>query len=158
MKFGKITSKKASDSAISLGGAVAGGALSGGIVAIVPQEQKIYARGGILAAGVLGAASLKGATTTEKMVQMALLGMAIAQGGALIKHFAEPSIQVTAESTGSEKFVAGMVGLACPDCDQNYSALRSAAPVINFDDIREENLQIEGSYQEQQSEATSALV
>ena len=89
---------------------------------------------------------------------MALLGMAIAQGGALIKHFAEPSIQVTAESTGSEKFVAGMVGLACPECDQNYSALRSAAPVINFDNIREDNLQIEESYQEQELEPTSALV
>lgn len=156
MKFGKITSKKASDSAISLGGALAGGALSGGLVTLVPQEQKNYARGGILAAGVLGAASLKGATTTEKMVQMALIGMAISQGSALIKHFAEPEIQVSAESSASQKFVAGMVGLACPECDQ--AALRAAAPVINFDDIQEEPLKIEESYQEQEVEPVSALV
>ncbi|MDT0689366.1 hypothetical protein RM549_06185 [Salegentibacter sp. F188] len=138
MKFGKITSKTVSSNAVSFGGAIAGGALSGGIVTLVPDEQKIYARGGIAAAGLLGAAAVKGTSSSDNLVKFLLVGMAIRQGTEMIKEFAEKEMQPVDESTTTaNKFVAGMVGLACPDCDNHVRAL-NAAPVINFDDISSE--------------------
>ncbi|MDT0643697.1 hypothetical protein RM553_12715 [Zunongwangia sp. F363] len=133
MKFGKITSKTASSSALTLGGAVAGGAVSGGIVAMVPAEQKTYARAGIVAAGTLGAAAVKGTTTGDQVAKFLLLGMAFSQGAALIKEAAAKQMEpVTESTTTANKFVAGMVGLACP-CDEQRPML--AAPVINFDKL-----------------------
>ena len=134
MKFGKITSKNVSQDALALGGALGGGALSGGIVTLVPEEQKTMARGGITALSLVGASSLKGTTSTEKLVKFLMIGMAIRQGSELIKEFAGKEIQLTEESSTSQKFVGGMVGLACPCEEQNNGALR-AAPVINFEDL-----------------------
>jgi hypothetical protein len=157
MKFGKITSKNVSHNAIALGGALGGGALSGGLVTLVPQEQKIYARGGITVAGLLGASAIKGTTSVEKVVKFLLLGMSIRQGFDLVKELAEPSIQVDQDSTGGDKFVAGMVGLACPS--EEFSALR-AAPVINFDQLpaKQEAAQIEESYEQEQEQPVSAFL
>lgn len=135
MKFGKITADNVSHDALSLGGVLAGGALSGGIMTFVPEKQQVLARGGMVGIGLLGAASVKGKSSTENLVKFALLGIGIAQGSALIKHFASKSINVDATSTASQKFVGGMVGLACP-CDN--PAL--ASPVINFAALRNANV------------------
>lgn len=130
MKFGKITSAKVSQNALSLGGAVGGGALSGGLMTLVPAEQKTLARAGVTGLSLLGAASLNPKTSAETLVQFALIGMAIRQSSELIKEFANKEIQVTPESTTSEKFVAGMAGLACPCEDTTMPAL--ASPIIDF--------------------------
>lgn len=129
MKFGKITSAKVAENALVLGGAFGGGAISGGLVTMVPQEQQIYARGGMVALGVLGASALKPKTSGETLVQALAIGMAIRQTSELVKHFAQDQIQVTAESSASEKFMAGAAGLACP-CEDNQTML--ASPVIDF--------------------------
>ncbi len=134
MKFGKITADNVSHDALSLGGALAGGALSGGIMTFVPEKQALLARGGMAGIGLLGAASVKGKSSAENLVKYALLGIGIAQGSALIKHFAGQSMQIDETSTASQKFVGGMVGLACP-CDT--PAL--ASPVINFAALRSAN-------------------
>ncbi|MGB7841157.1 MAG: hypothetical protein WBL21_00090 [Salinimicrobium sp.] len=132
MKFGKITSKNVSQNAVTLAGALAGGAVSGGIVTMVPAQQKLYARAGITAAGLLGAAAVKGTGSGDQLVKFLLAGMAIRQGAEMIKEFAQKQMAPVDESTTvANKFVAGMVGLACP-CENSYGAL-NAAPVINFD-------------------------
>ena len=133
MKFGKITSAKVSHDAISLVGGLAGGAVSGGIMTFVPEKQKLLARGGMAGIGLLGAASLKGNTSAENLVKFALLGVAVAQGTALINHFASQQITIDENSTAANKFVGGMVGLGCP-CDESQPAL--ASPVINFPALR----------------------
>jgi len=133
MKFGKITSQNVSTDALSLGGALAGGAISNGLMTFVPEKQEVLARGGMALTGLLGAASVKGTNSTENVVKFLLLGFGIAQGAALIKKFAAKEIQIDETSTASQKFVAGMVGLACP-CENNYPAL--ASPVINFAALR----------------------
>ena len=134
MKFGKITADNVSHDALSLGGALAGGALSGGIMTFVPEKQAMLARGGMAGIGLLGAASIKGKSSTENLVKFALLGIGIAQGSALIKHFAGKSMQIDAASTASQKFVGGMVGLACPCYSPSL-----ASPVINFAALRSAN-------------------
>jgi hypothetical protein len=129
MKFGKITSQNVSTNALSLGGALAGGAISNGLMTFVPEKQELLARGGMAFTGLLGAASVKGTKSTDKVVKFLLLGIGIAQGTALVKKYAAKAIQVDETSTASEKFVAGMVGLGCP-CEGSYPAL--ASPIINF--------------------------
>jgi hypothetical protein len=129
MKFGKITSQNVSTNAISVAGALAGGAISNGLMTLVPEKQELLARGGMAVTGLVGAASVKGTNSTEKLVKFLLLGFGIAQGAALIKKFSADQIQIDESSSASEKFVAGMAGLACP-CEDNYAAL--ASPVINF--------------------------
>ena len=153
MKFGKITAANVSHDALSLGGALAGGALSGGIMTFVPQKQELLARGGMAAVGLLGAASLKAKSSAENLLKFALLGIGIRQASELITHFAGQQIQIDENSTAANKFVGGMVGLACP-CDQ--PAL--ASPVINFPALRNADIQgIEASYgQEVEEEASSA--
>lgn len=133
MKFGKITADNVSHDALSLGGVLAGGALSGGIMTFVPEKQQVLARGGMVGIGLLGAASVKGKSSTENLVKFALLGIGIAQGSALIKHFASQSMTIDTTSTASQKFVGGMVGLACP-CSPSL-----ASPVINFAALRNAN-------------------
>lgn len=154
MKFGKITAANVSHNALSVGGALAGGALSGGIMTFVPAKQELLARGGMTAVGLLGAASLKGKSSVETLVKMALLGIGIRQGSELIKKFAAPQISIDETSTASQKFVGGMAGLACP-CD-NVPAL--ASPVINFPALRNPGYQLEESYQEEGSSQISAFM
>lgn len=132
MKFGKITSANVSTNALSMGGAIAGGALSGGLMTFVPQKQALLARGGMAFVGLLGAASVKSKSSVENLVKFALLGIGIRQTAELIKGFAEKEIQVTETSTASQKFVAGMTGLACPGDNTSYLA----APVIDFSALR----------------------
>lgn len=152
MKFGKITSAKVAENALILGGAFGGGAISGGLVTLVPEEQKLYARGGMMLLGVLGASALKPKTSGETLVQAIAIGMAIRQTSELVKHFAAKEIQVTPESTASQKFVAGAAGLACP-CDSAPRML--ASPVIDFPMLTGvRNPQIESVYQEVADEAT----
>lgn len=153
MKFGKITAANVSHDALSLGGALAGGALSGGIMTFVPEKQALLAKGGMAAVGLLGAASLKGKTSAENLVKFALLGIGIRQGSELIKHFAGRQITIDETSTAANKFVGGMVGLACP-CD-HVPAL--ASPVINFPALRSADpYQVQASYQEEET-ASSAV-
>lgn len=147
MKFGKITSQKVSHDALSLGGAVAGGALSGGLMTLVPAEQEVLARGGMAAIGLFGASSVKGATSSENLVKFALLGIGIKQTLELIKHFGAQSVTIDETSTASQKFVGGTLGLACP-CEDEMPAL--AAPTINFAALKGGmvNPQISEVYQE----------
>lgn len=133
MKFGKITSANVSTDALSLGGAIAGGAISGGLMTFVPEKQETLARGGMAFVGLLGAASVKPKSSIENLVKFALLGIGIRQSAELIKGFAEKEIQISPESTASQKFVAGMTGLACP-CDGSTPYL--ASPTINFGALR----------------------
>lgn len=150
MKFGKIKAENVSHDALSLGGAVAGGALSGGLMTFVPAEQELLARGGMAVIGLAGAASLKAKSSAENLVKFALLGIGIAQGSALIKHFASKQISINETSTASQKFVGGMVGLACP-CDQ--PALGS--PVIDFGALRNPQgfIESEATYQDNTASA-----
>ena len=129
MKFGKITSANGSSNALAMGGALAGGALSGGLMTFVPAEQEVLARGGMAVVGLAGAASIKGTTSAERLVKFGLLGIAIAQGTALVNKFAQKQVTINETSTASQRFVGGMVGLACP-CEGSFAAL--ASPVINF--------------------------
>lgn len=128
MKIGKVTSASISNEALSLGSAVAGGAVSGGLMTLVPAEHKLVARGGMSVVGLLGASVIKGKGTIDTLAKFALLGLGIQQAGELVKHFASQSISIDETSTASQKFLGGMVGLACP-CD-DYPAL--ASPVVSF--------------------------
>src|SRR5690554_3801164 len=153
MKFGKITAENVSRDAISLGGAVIGGALSGGAMTFVPEKQALLARGGMTAVSLLGAASLKGKTTTENLVRFALLGVGITQGAQLVKHFASQHIAVDANSSAGEKFLAGAMGLACP-CGVNSPAL--ASPVIDFPALMTPGTSGYDAYQEAETEDQTA--
>jgi hypothetical protein len=155
MKFGKITSKNVSTDALYLGGALAGGALSGGLMTFVPNEQEVLARGGMVGIGLLGAASVKGTSSADKVVKFLLLGMGIAQGAALIKKYAADSITIDAASTAPEKFVGGMVGLGCP-CNGNGSYPALASPVINFAALSNSRTP-EGSFTENSGVQTGAF-
>lgn len=131
MKFGKITAGNVSHNALSLGGVLAGGALSNGLMTFVPAEQVLLARGGMTVVGLAGAASIKGKSSSDNLVKFALLGLAVAQGTALVKKYVGDQVTIDENSTASQKFVGGMVGLGCPDDNVgSYPAL--ASPVINF--------------------------
>ena len=153
MKFGKITSQKVSHDALSLGGALAGGALSGGLMTLVPADQKLYVRGGMVLTGLLGAASVKGATSAENAVKFALLGIGVRQAAELIKHFGSKSVTVDENSTSSEKFVAGTLGLACPCEDTpalaaptiNFAALKGAMPMPQIDSVYQDPAAVENT-------------
>lgn len=154
MKFGKITAANVSTDALSLGGALAGGALSNGIMTFVPQEQEVLARSGMAGVGLLGAASVKGKTSTSNLVKFALLGFGIAQGSALIKHFASQQMNINENSTASQRFVGGMVGLACP-----CSGGALASPVINFGALKSPGVpQIGDSFSNQEVETQQVQV
>lgn len=114
----------------------------------VPEKQALLARGGMAVVGLLGAASVKPKSSVENLVKFALLGIGIRQAAELIKGFAEKEIQVTEASTASQKFVAGMTGLACPCDTTSYLA----APVIDFSALRnpvESISQVSEVYQEE---------
>ncbi|WP_417885332.1 hypothetical protein [Zunongwangia sp.] len=135
MKIGKISLANISNETVSFGGAVLGGAVSDGVMAIVPADQKTVARYGMTGGDVVLASLVKGKDSISQIVKMAGIGIAVKQGLAVIRDFAEGQISVDENSLAS-KFVGGAVGLACP-CEYengNYSKL-SAAPAINFDPV-----------------------
>jgi len=156
MKFGKITSAKVAENALVLGGAFGGGAISGGLMTLVPEEQKLIARGGITGLSLLGASALKPKTSGETLVQALFIGMAIRQASELVKEFTQDKIQVTAESTTTDKFVAGMAGLACP-CDSPQPML--AMPVIDFPSFNPSRpVMLENRQEEEEVEEVDAAV
>ncbi|SFB72252.1 hypothetical protein SAMN04487907_101259 [Zunongwangia mangrovi] len=132
MKIGKISLANISTEAVSFGGAVLGGAVSDGAMAIIPAEHKTAARYGMTGGGILLASIVKGKDSISQALKMAGIGIAVKQGLAAIRDFAEGQISVDDTSMAS-RFVGGAVGLACP-CESggSYTAL-NAAPVINFE-------------------------
>ena len=135
MKIGKISIANISQEAVSFGGAVLGGAVSDGAMAIIPAEHKTVARYGMTGGGILLASVVKGKDSLSQALKMAGIGIAVKQGLAVIREFAEGQITIDETSTAS-KFVGGAVGLACPCDGGGYYPALNAAPVINFDPVQ----------------------
>ena len=78
MKTGAPTSKKIGSEAIFAGSAVLGGAVSKGVVGLLPQTK--FTKIGLAIVATIGAAAIKGTDEKATAARGALAGMAIVQG------------------------------------------------------------------------------
>jgi len=140
MKYKKPSSASVQDSATLLGGVVAGGAVSKGILGLIHKDKvgvtaeeqkkedrtKMAKRAGLVVIGLMGASAIDGKDTVTAIVKGALTGMAGAQALELVSDFSSKNETVKTAVTGSTKakvFLAqtlGVRGLGCP-CNETAS-------------------------------------
>lgn len=140
MKYKKPSSASVQDSATLLGGVVAGGAVSKGILGLIHKDKvgvtaedqkkedrtKMAKRAGLVVIGLMGASAIDGKDTMTAIVKGALTGMAGAQALELVSEFSSKNETVKSAVTGSTKakvFLAqtlGVKGLGCP-CNETAS-------------------------------------
>lgn len=125
--------KDVTATALTIGGAFAGGMASRGAVTLLPvsgktdeatlkkeKNIKMIVRGVLIAGGIYAAAAIEGNDETTAALKGAAAGTAIIQIADLVKDLAEnsPSIKRGAEATTkTQKFLAASLGLACPCTD-----------------------------------------
>jgi len=134
MKFKKPSSATMQDSATLLGGVVAGGAVSKGIIGLIHEDKqgltadetkkqdqtRMIKRISLAAVAFVGASALDGKDTVTTLVKGALTGVAGVQALEIVKEASAKSTAVTNAVAGSTKakvFLAqtlGLKGLGCP--------------------------------------------
>lgn len=133
MKFKKPSSASMQDSATLLGGVVAGGAVSKGIIGLIHEDKagltadetkkqdqtRMFKRAALVAAAFVGASALDGKDTVTTLVKGALTGVAGVQALEIVKEVSAKNTAVTKAVAGSTKakvFLAqtlGLKGLGC---------------------------------------------
>lgn len=101
---------------VIIGGGFIGGAVSGGISNLLPQESS-FANIGVAAAAIFGATKVSGTTTKSNLLRGALAGVAVVQLLTAVKKAVQRSSSDPrfAEQSGKlGKFSKGVLGLACP--------------------------------------------
>jgi|GEM_PF-2939824 len=132
MNFQKPSSKGLRSTAALVGGAVAGGAISRGVMGAIHKAPDASAteaekkknntmgyvkRAGIAVVSAIGAAAVKGDDIASTAVKGALVGMAVVQTLEIIRDAASTNTSTAklANSTKSaDKFAARVLGLGCP--------------------------------------------
>lgn len=129
MKVGKPSSTSVQDSATLLGGVVAGGAVSKGILGLIHEDKtglaeaeqkkndntRMAKRAGLVIVGLIGASAIQGKDTITAVVKGALTGMAGAQALELVSEFSSKNETVKTAVSGSstaKKFLARTLGVA----------------------------------------------
>ena len=146
MKYKKPSSASVSESATLLGGVVAGGAVSKGILGLIHKDKevalseadqkkedntKMAKRAGLVIVGLIGASAINGNDTITALVKGALTGMAGAQALELVSDFSSKNDKVKTAVSGSsatKRFLAqtlGVKGLGCP-CNESSASLNAA--------------------------------
>jgi hypothetical protein len=129
MKFGNPKSQQIQDAAALVAGAVAGGAVSRGVMGIIHKpsgatddatlkkesNMLLVKRVVLAAAAVYGASAISGNDTAATAVKGSLVGMAVIQVADAVSDIAAKStnLAITANSTATQKFTAHMLGLKC---------------------------------------------
>lgn len=130
MKFGNPKSQQIQDAAVLVAGAIAGGAVSRGVIGLIHKptagadaaalkkegNMLLLKRVAIAAVAVYGAAAISGNDSTSKAVQGSLVGMAVVQVLDAAKDMAANNAKLTTPTTATEKFAAHALGLGCA-CD-----------------------------------------
>lgn len=135
--FGKPTKGSIKKVAVFAVSATAGAMLSDAVVNVIPSQytegKEDMVRGGLALVAAGGAAAIKGTSTQAMAVKMALVGMTLAQVRNIIKGLASKAgvDQVSVNSEVSEKFVAGLFGLACPCDTMPAKAMQARMPRLN---------------------------
>ncbi len=129
MKFGNPKSQQIQDAAALVVGAVAGGAVSRGVIGLIHKpsgatddatlkkesNMLLVKRAVLAAAAVYGAAAISGTDTVATAVKGSLVGMAVLQIADAVADTAAKSskLAITDTSTATQKFTAHMLGLKC---------------------------------------------
>ncbi len=129
MKFGNPKSQQIQDAAALVAGAVAGGAVSRGVIGLIhtpsgatddatikkESNMLLVKRLGLAAVAVYGLAAINGTDTAATAVKGSLAGMAVMQVADAVADMAAKSttLPITATSTATQKFTAHMLGLKC---------------------------------------------
>ena len=129
MKFGNPKSQQIQDAAALVAGAVAGGAVSRGVIGLIhtpsgatddatikkESNMLLVKRLGLAAVAVYGLAAINGTDTTATAVKGTLAGVATMQVIDAVADMAAKSttLPITATSTATQKFTAHMLGLKC---------------------------------------------
>ena len=108
--FKTPNSKTITNAAVVVGSGVVGAKVSDGVVAIIPESAQKYAKGIVLAAALIGAASVNSSTTTGTAVQSAFVGMAIKQGADMLTEAIKPQIAAKESSSVANRFINAVVG------------------------------------------------
>jgi hypothetical protein len=129
MKFGNPKSQNIQDAAALVAGAVAGGAVSRGVIGLIHKptgatddatlkkesNMLLVKRVVLAAAAVYGASAISGTDTATTAVKGSLVGMAVMQIADAVSDTAAKSskLQITGTSTQMQKFAANALGLKC---------------------------------------------
>lgn len=120
----KVNQKNVTGSAKMAVSAIGGGMLSNGVVSVIPsktEKYKMIVRGVLAAAGIVGAASVKTKSKNGIELQSFFAGMSIAQALTLIRDWgAEMSNIKQGSEKATDKFIAGVFGLGCGNCNKDY--------------------------------------
>ena len=88
---GTPTVNKVTSQGKAVGGVILGGALSKGVIGLLPQSK--YTKLGFAVLSLVGAASIKGSGEGAKLAKNALVGMGAVQGMEAIQEMAAPASQ-----------------------------------------------------------------
>ena len=113
--FKKLSKKNTQDTAVIVGAAVVGAAVSDGVVGLVPEQYKKWGKPAFALATAIAAAATKSSTSTEKAVQSALIGMSIKQGLDALRELVLSKIPTQDAQTEIGKFSNRVLGLAAGD-------------------------------------------
>jgi hypothetical protein len=151
MKFGNPKSQQIQDAAVLVAGAIAGGAVSRGVIGLIHKpsgatddatlkkegNMLLLKRLAIAAAAVYGAAAISGNDSASKAVQGSLVGMAVVQVLDTAKDMAAKNAKLSTPTTATQKFAAHALGLGCA-CDtpgmgkpyRRRASLRGYEPIM----------------------------
>jgi len=131
MEFKKPNSKAISDNAALIGGGAIGAMLSRGVVGAVftpttSTDEAVIAkdankllmyRGILLVAAAAGAMAVSGNDLPATIAKGALSGMAVMQTVEIVRDYAAKKPSLAETTTGTKKFIAKSLGLACGCAD-----------------------------------------
>lgn len=127
MKIKKPSTKTATNAAVNVGGFVAGSFVgnvvmdaihkptAGADSATAKKENTmaLVKRGGLIAAGIIGAAAIDGNDTVSQLAKAALTGLAGSQALSLVSESVKNSTALAADTKVNRAIKTGL-GLACP--------------------------------------------
>ena len=127
MEFKKPNSVAAKNGAALIGGATLGAMVSRGVVGalftpVISTDAAVIAkdankllmyRAGLMLVATVGAVAISGNDLGTTVVKGALTGMAVMQTVEIVKEYAAKSPSLAETTTGTKKFIAKSLGLAC---------------------------------------------
>lgn len=108
----KPTKKSLVEQGTTVGSAIVGGAVSDGVVGLVPEEYKKWGKPAFALACAIASASVKSNTTSGKILQGAFAGMSIKQGLDYLRELIGGQMSAKEGDSQFAKFTNNVLGLA----------------------------------------------
>lgn len=135
MEFKKPNSVAVKNGAALIGGATLGAMVSRGVVgavftpttstdaAVIAKDANklLMYRAGLMLIATVGAVAISGNDLGTSLAKGALTGMAVMQTVEIVREYAAKNPSLSETTTGSKKFIAKTLGLAC-GCSDNGNA------------------------------------